>query len=280
MTYVTSHTRRARATRDEMQDRARRLIDVMRENQPGSVRSFYYRAVVAGIVPKTESGYNKVQRMIAQLRIDGVIPFSWVTDSTRWMRKPKSWNSVDDLLHHTASTYRRNLWATAETSVEVWAESDSIAGVLYPVTAAWDVPLMVTRGFSSISFAHNAAQSMNNDGRPVEILYIGDHDPSGLEIESKMIDYLNQWCHVSITWRRVGVCWDQVDELGLPGTPPKKPYGFPMAVEAEALPPPLLRDMLDDEIGSHVDQRALDLHRAAEESERDILTAMAARWAS
>ena len=63
------------------------------------------------------------------------------------MRKPRSYDSVDDALAATARLYRRNLWRDAGEYVEVWSEKDALAGVIYPVTANHDVPLMVARGF-------------------------------------------------------------------------------------------------------------------------------------
>jgi hypothetical protein len=43
---------------------------------------------------------------------------------------------------------------------------------------AWDIPLMVTRGYPSMSFLYSAAQSIRSDRRTV-IYYFGDRDPSG-----------------------------------------------------------------------------------------------------
>lgn len=79
-----------------------------------------------------------------------------------------------------------------------------------------------------------------------------------------------------IEWGRIGVTWQQVEELHLPGTHPKKPYGYPLAVEAEALPPQMLRDLLDAEVRSFVDQDALMVLEAAEVSERQVLERIAA----
>jgi hypothetical protein len=49
--------------------------------------------------------------------------------------------------------------------VEVWTEKDALAGVLLEETAAWDVPLMVSRGFSSISYLYEAAREIERQGR-------------------------------------------------------------------------------------------------------------------
>ncbi len=56
--------------------------------------------------------------------------------------------------------------------------------------------------------------------------------------------------------------------LDLPGTEPKRPYGFPLAVEAEALPPRMLVEIVEDAIASYVDDDELAVLLAAEAEER------------
>ena len=97
------------------------------------------------------------------LRETGVIHWTSITDSSRWMRKPETWDSVDEMLSDAASSYRRSLWRDADTRVEVWCESESVAGVIWPVTNEWDVPLYPMKGQTSASFAHSAAMQYRND---------------------------------------------------------------------------------------------------------------------
>lgn len=255
-----------------MAERRRVLLDIIETDGPMSVRQAYYRAVVASIVPKTKAGYRRVQNTILDLRRAGIVPYEQVVDNTRWMRKPTTWDSAKDALAATAGLYRQALWSTSEYRVECWVESDSIAGSVYTVTESWDVPLMACRGFSSETFAYNAAEAWRQDRRrlPV-ILYIGDHDPHGLEIEADLQRKLAHFAHFAPEWRRIGVTWAQILELDLPGTPPKKSYGYPIAVEAEALPPQMLRDLLDDAIREYMDEDQFAALLAAEESERDLL---------
>jgi hypothetical protein len=264
-----------------MNHRYQVLMELADANRPASVRNLYYRAVVAGLVTKTESGYQKVQRALVTLRDRGVLPFDWLTDSVRWRRHDPSWDTLEQALANTARTYRRSLWSGSPFTVEVWCESDSIAGTVWPVCDHWDVPLLPVRGFSSWTFAQAAAMELNQRGRVAHVFYVGDHDPYGLDIEDKLQEYLARWCRVPVKWTRLGVTWDQAVRLGLPGTRPKKAYGYPLAVEAEALPPDLLRRLVDHEIGSLVDPVELAAVRVAEESEREGLWRIAngdVRW--
>ncbi len=132
--YEAGHLKRSRATKAEMGDRHDALYRVVADSQPTGVRFTYYRAVALGLVPKTESGYYKVQRALAEMRESGRMPYEWIVDSSRWMRKPDSWDDLAAALAEVAASYRKDLWRQNGVAVEVWCESESVAGVLLPVT--------------------------------------------------------------------------------------------------------------------------------------------------
>lgn len=272
--------KRPRASRAEIEQRHDDLVRLAHEHGPCSVRHLFYRAVVEGLpgITKNDSGYAKVQRSILDLRRLGRIPYHLIVDSTRWVRRPGTWNGVDEFLSEVTGQYRRDLWSRSVHSIEVWCESESIAGTVADTTYMWGVPLFVCRGQSSETFAWNAAQAWKQrTDRDNIVIYIGDHDPAGLEIEANLRTKLESFSGDTAYWSRLGVTWTQAQSLDLPGTKPKKPYGFALAVEAEALPPRLLIELLDDEIGQYADQQELDALYAAEKSERELLMSMTSR---
>lgn len=124
-----------------------------------TVRQVFYALTVTGIVPKHENaGYRPVQRQVLQMRREGLLDWGFISDATRWQRKPTSYDSMEDALEATARTYRRNLWRSQSVRVEVWLEKDALAGVVMEATRAWDVALMVSRGTSSATFLYESAQ--------------------------------------------------------------------------------------------------------------------------
>ena len=48
--------------------------------------------------------------------------------------------------------------------------------MLYPVTSMYDVPLMVARGYGSLSFLYSAAEYINTLDVPTFIYHCGDFD--------------------------------------------------------------------------------------------------------
>lgn len=71
-----------------------------------------------------------VVRELGHLRETGRLPWEWITDGTRMVRKETQYDSLDDALERATESYRPNLWASQSRRVEVWCETQ----VLYPVT--------------------------------------------------------------------------------------------------------------------------------------------------
>jgi hypothetical protein len=59
--YEASHIKRGRATKAEVELRRQKLLSIVAEMQPMTVRQVFYQASVRGIVEKSEAGYTKVQ---------------------------------------------------------------------------------------------------------------------------------------------------------------------------------------------------------------------------
>jgi hypothetical protein len=266
-----------------MDARADALLDIAEEAQPCTVRQVFYQATVRGIVEKTEAGYAKVQRMLADLRLDGALPWDWIADNTRWQRKPTTWDSLRDALEATAQTYRRSLWTSADAYVEIWLEKDALAGVLYPVTERWDVPLMVTRGYSSLTFLNGAASYIAELGKPAFLYHFGDFDPSGQDAAAKVESTLREMApEAEIHFTQTAVCPWQIDYWKLPTRPTKatdsrtKRWSGGESVELDAIDANELRSLCNLEIMTHVDRRHLKGLEVAEQSERELLTRLGA----
>lgn len=167
------------------------IVARLATDHPMTVRQVFYALTTEGVIAKTEAEYKgTVCRLLAEMRRAGEIPYTWLADATRWMRKPETFSSVEDALRGTARTYRRALWDDAPVCVEIWLEKEALAGVLVDVTDEWDVPLMVTRGYPSMSFLYSAAESIKaraECGQHTCIYYFGDRDPSGVDIDRAVV---------------------------------------------------------------------------------------------
>jgi hypothetical protein len=219
--YDASPVKRRRATKAEMEDRAAFLLAYAAKHGPVTVRGLYYQAEVAKVpgIDKTEQAYARVQRQVLLLRRGGRMPYEHISDATRWMRKPRSYDSVCEALTATAYAYRRSLWRDADEYVETWLEKDAIAGTIYPVTSENDVPLMVTRGFCSETFAFEAIEQRGDDKRPYYIYYLGDFDRSGRDAARSLKKKLEQFGAekgIEVHFVELAVTLEQIRELNLP----------------------------------------------------------------
>ena len=86
-----------RATKAEMEERARFLIGYSRAHGPVTARGLYYQAEVAHVtgIDKNDLGYRKVQQQVLKLRRAGRISYHDIADATRWMRKPTTYNGPE-----------------------------------------------------------------------------------------------------------------------------------------------------------------------------------------
>lgn len=248
---------------------------------PMTARQLYYRLVSRSAIAKTEQEYKTVIRLLGDMRRDGSIPFAWLVDNTRWMRKPRSYDDLTDALEQTARLYRRNVWREQAGYVEIWLEKDALAGVIYPETEAWDVPLMVTRGYPSLSYLHEAASAIACEGKPAVIYYLGDRDPSGVDIPRVVERGIREFApDVDLTFVQLAVTPEQIEALKLPTRPTKKTDSRARhfegeSVEVDAIPPATLRELVRDAIEQHIDRGALDRLRVVEQAERETLRSLA-----
>jgi hypothetical protein len=278
--YQASPIKRLRSKKAEVEARREALSEIIKAGQPMTVRQVFYQVTVRGFVEKAESGYSKVQTDLTVMRRAGDLPYHYLADNTRWQRKPRTFDGVAEALEHTARFYRKSLWANADAYVEVWPEKDALAGVVYPITAAFDVPLMVARGYASLSFLHTAAEYINDLDVPTYIYHLGDFDPSGVNAGEKIEETLREMApDADISFQRIAVKPWQIEEWGLPTRPTKtsdsraKSFGE-ISVELDAIEPNQLRELVQDAIEQHLPADEYEVLKVAEESERKLLTAL------
>ena len=156
---------------------------------------------------------------------------------------------------------------------------------MWPVTAAYDVPLMVARGYASLSFLHTAAEFINDLTVPSYIYHLGDYDPSGVNAAEKIEQTLRELApYAEIYFVRIAVTPGQIQEWNLPTRPTKasdtraKNFGE-ISVELDAIEPEVLRTIVEAAIELHLPSEQLEVLKAAEESERELITSLVERMA-
>lgn len=260
------------------------ILAEVESEHPQTVRHVFYRLCHLETIGKSENGYRRIQRLVLNLRKAGRLPYSWISDGTRYRIKPTTYGSVSEAIADTARFYRRSLWRDSGVYCEVWCESDSIAGVLDPITDQYDISLMSSRGFSSHTFLHQAGVELTEVDKPAFIFYVGDFDPSGMLIGENIAKRLREFAPgIEIEFERLLINPEQIEEYDLPAKPVKRnshAHNFrdSRAVEAEAMPAGQTREILEQAILQHVDTRELEVLEVAERDERRMLHLFRRDW--
>ncbi len=257
---------------------------LQRRHRRMTVRQIYYAAEVAGVVPKTESGYLKVQRLAVKMRRQGSLPWTFIADGTRLKRQLAQWDDLADFIEEIESRYRRNLWRDQGVRIEVWLEKDALAEVVFETTSKWRVPLMVSRGQSSVTFLHSAAMDARRaylrDGTETWIYALYDYDAGGDRAARSIARDLPGFARVPIHFERLAVTAEQIEEWDLPtrpakGTDPEAArWGEEPAVELDAIPVDRLHELVEEAITRHINFREWDVQKTIEAEERRGLLAL------
>jgi len=245
-----------------------------------TVRQIFYALTVIGVIPKTHAGYRQTCYQLAKMRESGIILFGWIADNTRYHLKPNTYEDLEKAFASWQGKYRRDIWVDQPDHVEIWVEKDALAGVISPITKEYDVPLFICRGYSSKTFLYEAAEAIKAIGKPAYIYHFGDFDPSGVDAAYKVRDGLKRH-GADIHFIRMAVTPDQIISLNLPTRetkkkdPRSKNWGDKPSVELDAIPAPILRDLVRKCIESHLDMVALSGAKYLEMLDKEALATIA-----
>ena len=295
--------KRARRSSTQIQVIRDAIFRELSADHPQTVRQLFYRLVSRGVIAKTEAQYqHTVVRLCTEMRRSGNLPYRWLADRTRMVRRPQTFSSIEEALLDCARTYRRRLWDDALTVPEIWCEKDAITGVLMEETWSWDVTLMSCRGYPSMSFLYEAAEAIQyraEHDQHTQIYYFGDHDPSGVDIDRFVplgigdallkLNDCDEPDELAVSmfeevadFERVAVLPSQITSMKLPTRPTKRNKHDYRAkqfvgnsVEVDAIPAMTLRSLALACIEQHADQDELEVLRTVEAEERKGLRALA-----
>ena len=286
--YSARPIKRARRTRAQIEQLDTQIVDVLREDNPQSVRHVFYRMTDPRLpepVEKSDRGYRHAQDRCLKLRRAGRVPYSWISDTSRAGHHVVTYGGVGDFLRRVSGAYRAELWERPEVEMfcEVWCESRSLAGVLIDTCRELSVSLYPAGGFTSASFAYSAAMGLNRQGA-TKVFYIGDYDPAGVlidvSIERELRRHLDHKTYLE--FERIAITPEQIAMYDLPTKPRKqgerRATHVTETVEGEAMPAGIMRALLREHIEAMLPDGLLDTVRAAEQSERGVLMRIASGW--
>ena len=123
--------RRPYASKADREGLIKQIIGFLKETSPMTVRQLFYKCTSPKNpvpVPKNDSGYSRIQRLLVELRRDKTIDYRAIIDSTREGRHVHFFENIGDLIRAASWNLRTDPWKDSATLVQVWTESRSIGG--------------------------------------------------------------------------------------------------------------------------------------------------------
>jgi hypothetical protein len=210
-------------------------------------------------------GAQDVTDALTWLREEGVIPWSWVVDESRTVACWQQAESVAQFLLDTLPVARINPWQGPPPLI--LCESRATAGVLRATAQTYVAPVSGTAGQAAGFLRTEVAPLLEDEPRVV--LYLGDLDRSGTDIENNTRRVLEDAAPCRFgdgRWRRLGMTEALAHAHGI--TPIWKVDGRDKrgreAIEVESLGQAgvvaLVRDALDELLPEPLD-RVLERER-------------------
>ena len=242
-----------------------------------TLRQLFYQLVAAAILPNTQNAYKALSRHTAEARRAGTFPA--LMDLGRTIVRAQTFQNPPDARRWLRTIYRRDRTEGQTYAVYLGVEKRGIVAQLEEWFGDLGIPIVPLGGYSSESFEQEVIEHVDADGRPAVLLYAGDFDPSGEDIDRNFVTQTGCWTDV----RRVALTADQVEEYNLPPQPGKasdsragafvRRHGQLIQVELDALPPDTLRALYADALADFWDDDTYQRALSREEADRRTLGA-------
>lgn len=255
-----------------------------------SLRQLYYQLVSKNVVPNTEESYKRVGNILSDARLAGMVDWEMIVDRGRETTSNQHWDSASQILDACARSFRYDLRSNQPWHIEVMVEKQALEGVLEPVCKRLDVAFSANKGYGSSSFFYEIGKRLEpilDNGRNVCVIYLGDHDPSGIDMTrdvSERLKMFSGYCEWDeddkefgksgrydenqvFAVERLALNMDQVEYYGPPPNPAKltdsrateyiKKFGL-TSWELDALEPSVLDDLVTDMVNRYTDGNLWD----------------------
>lgn len=240
-----------------------------------TLRQLYYRLVAVEAIPNKKSAYSTLSDVSAKARRAGEFPD--FIDRTRRIHRYTTYPSPDAARQRLAATYRRDRTEGQEWAVYIGVEKAGIVEQLMAWFGDLSIPIVALGGFASQTYVKQVLVDAARQPRPAVLIYAGDFDPSGEDIDRDFVARTGCWDRV----HRIALNAEQVVEYDLPAQMGKSTdsraagfverHGELVQVELDALPLDALRGLYADAIRSYWDRSAYETVLEREHHDRQQL---------
>lgn len=257
-----------------------------------TLRQLYYQFVSRDLIENTQRSYKQLGSLIADARLAGRLDWNMLNDRTRSL-KGRGWSSSPEYdIRWAARSFQRNMWEDQDFHVEVWVEKEALASVVWD--AAYDVGIsyFACKGYASASSMYTAAkrlQRKQQNGKQVVILYLGDHDPSGLDMDRDIRErlFLMGVDPTNFIFERIGLTMEQIEYYQPPPNPAKltdvrareyvAEHGE-VSWELDALAPEVIVELIKEHALAYRDEDIYEAVQEYSDRQQELMLQVADRW--
>jgi len=275
-------------------------------DMPLTLRQVYYRLVAKLLIPNTVTSYKTLSKLLVKARERGEVDGTRIEDRSRQVLGIGDWGYEDfdtfldrqiKSLKDSWQYWARELWKNQPRNVLVALEKDALSRLFVDVADNFHVHVFPTRGYGSYTYVKNMAGRIlnSNSAKPTIVLYFGDYDPSGRDIQRDLGERLDAYGGENFKVIRIALTKDQIAHFNLPPRPedaatleklardPRtKTYGMEYVAELDALEPPTLQAIVLDAIKTTIDDKVwketLDQIRQEQEQLKEKLSKLKIEW--
>jgi hypothetical protein len=237
-----------------------------------TLRQLYYQLVAADIIPNDDRCYKKLSTLLTDSRYIGIVDWEAIEDRVRVPKVPSEWDSIPDIVLSAISSFRLPRWERQEYYLELLTEKDALSSILAPIAHKWHVTFCINRGYTSATAIYDTFKRVYSEvkkGKKAVLLYLGDHDPSGLDMIRDIELRLQEFCVIKGLQfnndgyvKQIALTTEQVKKYSPPPNPAKitdpraklyiQRYGR-KSWEVDALPPDTMISLVEKSIKNYID---------------------------
>ncbi len=232
--------------------------------------------------------YKNTGNLVSDARQAGLIDWQMIEDRNRETVIPSHWDSPGEIVQAAADSFRIDKWENQPWHIEVMVEKDALSGVLEPTCRALDIGLTANKGYSSSSTMYEIGRRIGyyrgRLDKRVLVVYLGDHDPSGIDMTRDVTERLEMYSEGQVFVNRIALNMDQVELWSPPENPAKttdsrfdayyQKYGE-SSWELDAVEPRQLADLVTAIVLRHRDENLWTQQVSTEDEMRAQLLAFA-----
>jgi len=248
-------------------EKVKEILEELKEQEVNvvTVRQIFYQLVSRNLIKNNPSGYNYIQRLLVSARYRGELDWDNITDESSYVGIPTYFNDINHLIRSASNSYKLNRWKEQENYVEVWCEKMALSSVVNPIIKKWQLISFIPGGRVSASDIYKAVERLRAINKKCVILYIGDHDPSGLNIVLTDLPKRFKEFNIDVKIKHIALTMEQIKKYNLPTDQISKQKdtnrkwfiehtGSDKCWELDALKPNILKNVIEKNILKYLDK--------------------------